>query len=309
MKYILFFFTTITFGQVQKFIPIDDDTHEFIEEVDYTLYYNKKPIYSFKTSKDTITFLPKDTFFDSIVFSKKFYRELGLNKTELKNVVQLKKIVYELNEVIVPNTKPNEIIIGEKSRFIKRFSTHISKDLNYGLLFQKEDLQKKLIKRLLFHVEKVKYKTKYKIKFFAAKEIPTPLSSQKSLDINDLLFESPTLILEKGIKNDVEVELESYDIDTRNGDIFVCLELQDYYDENENVIVPLPKETTKLKFQLSKLTYYYAKTYDIYTRESSTEMTNINAMVIEDFAYMFLKKPHKSTLVAPAIILFATKEE
>ncbi len=307
MKYLLLFFTFTTFGQIQKFIPLDEDTLEFISEVNYTLYSNKKPIFFNITSNDSVTRLPKNIDFDSISFNKLNFKETGLKKENLSEVVHLKKIEYELDEVIISNSKQNEIEIGEKGRFVKRYSNSILKDTEYGLLFRESDLRNKQIKGLHFYVEKVKYKTNYKIKIYAANEIGNFYSGQ-TLKLNELIFESPILTIEKGTKSKVETNLEEYNINTDNQDVFICLELQDYYDDNNNLIELKFKEATKIKFQLSKLTNYYAKTSDFYTKKIIDDFININAMINRDFATQFFKKPHKSNLVAPAIILYATKK-
>ncbi len=308
MKYLLLFFTCITFAQVQKFIPLDEDTSEFIGEVKYTLYSNKKLIFSSITSKDSITKVPKNVVFDSIAFTKFNYKETGLKIENLEQVVRLKKMIFELDEVIIPNSKSKEIVIGEESRFVKKQSSILSQNTDYGLLFRENDLKNKTIKRLNFFVEKVKYKTTYKIKFYAAHETGNFMTIQ-DLALNEILFESPILTLEKGTKNEVDVNLEDYDINITSKDVFVCLELQAYYDENNNAIQPQLKDQTRLKFQLSNLTNYYTKTSDLNTKKLSDSMMNINAMINRDFAFMFFKKPPKSELVAPAIILYATKEK
>lgn len=307
MKYLLAFFSFIAYAQSQKIITIDDDTLEFISEVNYKLYENKNIVFSNITSKDSITILPQNVVFDSISFSKFNYQEIGLKKENLSQVVLLKKIIFELDEVIISNSKNNEIAIGEKSRFVKKYSNSITKDVEYGLLFRESDLKNKQIKGLHFYVEKVKYKTTYKIKIYSVNEIGNFYSGQ-TLKLNELVFESSILTIEKGRKNKVEVNLGEYNIDTSNKDVFVCLELQDYYDENNSLIELKFKDATKLKFQLSKLTNYYAKTSDFYTKKVVDDFININAMINRDFATQFFKTPHKSNLIAPAIILYATKK-
>lgn len=304
MKYFLLFFTFINLTQGQKFIPLDEDTLEYISEANYNLYANKKLVFSSITSTDSVTRLPKNVLFDSISFSKLNYKETGLKKENLGELVRLKKIVYELEDVIISNSKNNQISIGEKSRFIKKYSNSIKKDTVYGLLFHKSDIKNKQIEGLLFYVEKVKYKTTYKIKFYAANENGNIIIGQ-SLELAEILFESPILTLETKTKNKVEVNLEEYNFNTENHNVFVCLELQAYYDENNEVMVPSFKESTKLKFQLSKFNNYYAKTIDFYTKEMSDSMININGMIKHDFATVFFEKPHKSNLVAPAILLYA----
>ena len=307
MKYLLLFFSVITFAQSKKFIPLDEDTHEFISEINYTLYANKKQVFFSLTSKDSVTLLPNNVVYDSITFHKLNYKETGLKKDSLCNVVLFKKTAYELDEIIISSSSSKEIAIGEKSSFVKRKSNSIEKEIDYGLLFRETDLKNKSIKKMNFFVEKVKYKTTYKIKFYAAHETGNFITVEK-LNIDELLFESPILTLEAGTKNKVEVNLEEYNINTSNTNVFVCLELQAYYDENNNTIQPQFKESTKLKFQLSQLVDYYAKTIDMNSHKPSDIMFNINMMINRDFAFMFYKKPHKSQLVAPAIILYATNK-
>ncbi|MCA6421695.1 MAG: hypothetical protein IM568_02620 [Flavobacterium sp.] len=289
MKYFLLFFTFINLTQGQKFIPLDEDTLEYISEANYNLYANKKLVFSSITSTDSVTRLPKNVLFDSISFSKLNYKETGLKKENLGELVRLKKIVYELEDVIISNSKNNQISIGEKSRFIKKYSNSIKKDTVYGLLFHKSDIKNKQIEGLLFYVEKVKYKTTYKIKFYAANENGNIIIGQ-SLELAEILFESPILTLETKTKNKVEVNLEEYNFNTENHNVFVCLELQAYYDENNEVMVPSFKESTKLKFQLSNFNNYYAKTIDFYTKEKSDSMININGMIKHDFATVFFRK-------------------
>jgi len=304
MKYLIcLFFTLTTFGQIRKFIPLDEDTLEFISEVNYTLYSNKKSIFAGVTSKDSLTELSKEIDFDSISFAKLTFKDIGLKKEYLREVVHLKKFEFELDEVVIFNSKQKEIEIGENTRFVKRYSNSIPKNIQYGLLFRVSDLKNHQISKLDFYVEKAKYKTTYKIKFYAAQQIGDIYNGQ-TLELNELVFESPELTLEKGAKNKIEVNLFEYDINIFNQDMFVCLELGAYYDEYNNIVEPNLKEQTKLKFQLSNLTNYYAKTSDFYTKKLNDELVNINAMINRDFAFMFFKKPHKSNLVAPVIILY-----
>jgi len=306
MKYLLLFFTFITFAQGQKFIPLDNETLEFVGEVKYTLYANKKSIFTNLTSKDSITRLPKDVVFDSISFTKLNYKEIGFKKMSLTDVVLLTKAAYELDEVIIPNSKPKEIVIGEESRFAEKKSRTLSNTPDFGVLFCENDLKNIDLKSLNFFVEKVKYKTTYKIKFYSAHNTGNFMTRQY-LELNELLFESPIFILEKETKNKVEINLEDYNIYIANKNVFVCIELQSYYDENNNAIQPQIKDKTRLKFQLSKLTNYYSKMQDTSTGKL-TDIVNINAMINYDFAFQFFKKPHNSQLVTPAIILYATKK-
>jgi hypothetical protein len=139
LKYLLLFCTCVTFAQAQKFIPLDNETLEFVGEVNYILYENKKSIFTNITSKDSITRLPKEVVFDSIAFTKLNYKETSFKKENLTEVVLLTKTAFELDEVIIPNTKAKEIVIGEKSRFVARKSRALSKTTDFGLLFHKID--------------------------------------------------------------------------------------------------------------------------------------------------------------------------
>ncbi len=297
-----------TFAHSQKFISLDTETLEFIGEVKYTLYSFTKPIFSNITSKDSITRLPKDIVFDSIVFNKVNYKEAGFKKENLTEVVLLTKTAFELDEVIIPNSKPKEIVLGEQSRFVKKYSCILSNNPDYGLLFREADLKNLRIKKVSFFIEKVNYKTTYKLKFYAAHEIGNFMTIQ-GLKLDSLAFESPVFILEKGTKNKVEINLEDYDINLTGKDVFVCFELLDYFDANNGIIQPEFKEQTKLKFQLSNTTNYYSKFYNLSTKKLDENIMNVNAMINRDFAMMFFKKPHKSILNAPAILLYATKIE
>lgn len=306
MKYILFlFFSIITYSQNYKFVPVDEGTLEFISEVKYTLHYNKKEVYSSFTSKDSITRLPNNINFDSISFSKFNFKETGLKKEALKEIVLLSKTIFELDEVVVVGSKQKEFIIGEKSRFINRSSNSLAENADYGLLFREFELKNKLISSLTFFIEKVKHKTTYKIKFYAAEEKGNPLTSL-TLHLSDVLFESPVLTLEVGTKNKVEIDLEEYNLSIMDKNIFVSIELQAYYDENNIQIQPEFKSRTKLKFQLSKKLDFYSKMSDLYTKDLTKEPVNVNAMINHDFASEILEKPHKSNFVAPAILLKTT---
>ncbi len=303
MKYSLLaiLYSIISSGQSYSFIPVDEEILEFVEEVNYTLFVNKKSIYSGISSKDTITILP-NVIFDSISFKKQNYKETGLKKSDLKDVVLLSKEVYELNEVVLINSKKQEYIIGEKSIFVKWQSKPFNSDTNFGILFKESELKNSFLKYLVFFVEKVKHKTNYKIKFYSAEEKGNPFTSQ-ILQLKELVFESPILTLEKRTKNKVEVDFEKYEIDLTGKNIFISIELNTYLDKNGNKIEPNLKDKTKLKFQLSKKTNYYSKMVDFYTKDLTNELRNVNVMVNFDFAFNHFGKPHKSNLVAPAILL------
>lgn len=308
MRILLLLISFLSYSQQQKFIVIDEETLEFVSEVNYMLFLNKKPLLANSTSKDSVARLAKEVVFDSIAFKKFNYKDIGFSKDSLKEIVLIKKVVHELHEVLISNAKSNEIVIGEQNRFVKKRATIITKDLVYGLLFHEADLKNRQVKGLCFYIEKAKYKTKYKVKFYWAHETGNILTTQ-NVNLDQLLFESPVYVIEQGTKNKVEINLDEFKIDTADKDIFVCLELQGHFDANDNSINPLFDDATKLKFQLSNFTNYYSKTSDINTKQLSTTIINSNAMIMRDFATMFFKKPHKSILVAPAIVLYARKKD
>lgn len=306
MKYLLLFFSFITFAQNQKVILLDNETLEFIDNVNYTLFANKKLVFAGQTSKDSITRLPKEIVFDSISFSTLNYQQIGFKKEHLTDAVLLTKKIYELNEVLISNIKNKEILIGEESVFANKKSRILSEKPDFGILFHENDLNKIVVKRLNFFVEKVKYKTTYKIKFYAAQENGNFMTTQY-LKLGELLFESPIFILEKGTKNSIEINLEEYDLNIADHNIFVCIELQSYHDENNNSVQLQIKDKTRLKFQLSKRTNYYSKMQEIGTGKL-TDLINTNSMINHDFAFQFCKKPHKSILIAPAIVIYGVKK-
>lgn len=307
MKYILILLSTFTFAQTPKFIVIDEDTLEFISEANYTLYSRNKPIYTNTTSKDSVTRFPQNIIFDSISVNKLNYKGVGLKKQDLKEVILITKVVYELNEVVIVGSNQKKNIVGEKSRFVKRSSGVLPADTNYGLLFREPELRNLSINKLIFFVEKVKYTTDYKVKFYNAEESKNRLSYQE-LILKEVLFESPVFRLEKNIKNKVEVALESFKIDSSNKNIFVSIEVQGYYDENDKKIQPKLESQTELKFQLSEKLNYYSKMSNSQSDELTKELLNTNLRINYDFAFQLFTKPHKSILVAPAILLETTLE-
>src|SRR5690606_17908867 len=119
---------------------------------------------------------------------------------------------------------------------------------------------------------KVRYKTTYRIKFYSFLERGS-VFTRRYLNLTDLIFESKLLTIERGIKNKIEVDLEGIDIAGFAENIFVCLEVDSYYDENNNPIVPKVHDRTKLKFQQSNLADYYSKTVDMNTKKMSEELT------------------------------------
>ncbi len=304
-KAILFFFTFyFNLGFCQDLIVLDNETLEFVEDVNFSLYQNKSKIYSGICSNSSKTTLPIEIAFDSISFSKVNYRTQGFSKSDLQEVVFLTKMVFSLDEVVITSSKNNEILLGEKNRFVKKMSNGMTRETSNGLVFKnsyESDIQ---IDKVVFYIEKATYKTLYKIKFF---EFNQDLFNEgfQYANLGSLIYETDSLTIEPNQKGKVEVILQGK-IQLSTKPIFVSLQLIDYVDETGSIAIDL-KNTTKVKHQLSNLTNYFAKRADLFSGILEEKMTNINAVIKYDFAVQYFKKPHKSILVAPAVLLSVSK--
>ena len=299
---ILFFYVNSILSQ--SFITLDNDTNEFVEDVNYSLFFNKKKVFNGKTENKKITIINSAIEYDSISFSRVDYNQLGLVKEKLDTIVYITKKIIYLNEVVVSSIKKNSLIIGETNRFIKKQSRPITEDVYYGILHKNELNKEVEIKKVAFFTEKIFYKTAYKLNFFIVNET-LPNKGNQYLNIGNLVYSTDTLFIDKKNKNIVELDINSYLTMKPNNSFFITIQLINYYDENDNVIKPTKDFFTKLKFQLSNKTNYYSKTMDLYSKEMSTNLMNINLMINYDFANRFFLKPHKSILVSPAIIIYA----
>lgn len=301
MKYLLLFLSVLTYAQDQKFATLDEETYEFVEEVNYSLYSNKKVVFTGISTKGAATALPNSIVFDSISFNKFNYKNKGFKKEDLKAVVLLTKSVFELDEVVVVGAKRKEFILGEKNRIINKRAVSLSATPHAGLFFKNYEFKDKTLDKFIFYVNKVRHKTTYKIKFYSAEEI-TDSPGFIRLKLHEVLFESPVLALNKGIKNKVEVDFRNYTINLANKDVFVTLELQAYYDENNNTLQPEMDDRTKFKVQLSNKQNFYQGVSSKSTKQSAQPIYNINSWVNYDFAFHFFKPCPKSNLVAPAFL-------
>ncbi|MFY7665861.1 hypothetical protein [Flavobacterium sp.] len=287
----------------QKFIPLDDDVMEFIPTVSFDLFYKKKLLQTGLTSRDTLTILDAAVVFDSIHFRKEGFRSKGFLKDSLPEVVFLQKEVFELDEVVLNTAVKKETFLGENSRFVRKRSTSFQAEPTAGIMFFREELATIDVTKLRFFVEKVSVKTNYKIKFYAC-ELVGSILTHNEVKIGAVFFESPVLQLEKEIKNEVIVDLESGGFPKPKSNLFVVIELVSYEDETGQIISPEPNKLTKLKYQLSKKMNYFAKLREVRTHSLTTYFININAMIRRDFNFMFKKTPHRSSLVTPAISLY-----
>ena len=305
IKKILFFILFYNITYSQSFIILDNETLEFVENIDFNLFLNNKKIFTSTCNNSGQTILPKNIVFDSISFQAINYNTLGLKKESISQSILLSKKIINLDEVVISSSNNNEIILGEQNRFIKRYSSSFSKRPKYGSVFQNKTISNLYIKKVGFFIEKVKHKTAYKINFYKFKQTPIEIGHQKKI-INEFIFSSDTLFLESSAKNQIMIELVQNYLLPKDESIFVDIELINYYDNNGNIIQPTNDDETRLKFQLSNKTNYYSKMVNYNTGEYTTDYVNINAMVNYDFANRFFKKPHKSNLITPAIILYTT---
>lgn len=225
-------------------------------------------------------------------------------KEKLDSIVYLTKKIIYLNEVVVSSKKNEYLLLGETNRFIKKQSRAFTKDMYFGILHKNEFDNEIEINKLTFFIEKNFYRTAYKINFFEVNET-IPVRGNQYANIGNLIHSTDTLYIEKKHKNIVELDITPEITIKPKSSIFVSIELLNYYDENDRTIIPSKDDLTKLKFQISNKLNYYSKTIDLFTKEMSNNLMNINLMINYDFANKFFLKPHKSILVSPAIILYA----
>jgi hypothetical protein len=300
---LLVFLITYSGSFGQRFAPFEDDVLEFIPEVSYDLFLKKQRLQTGLTSKDTITILDAAVVFDSIHFRKEGFRSKGFLKDSLPEVVFLQKEVFELDEVVIEAAAKKEVFLGEKSRFVRKRSNSFETEPTAGIVFFREELSNLDISRLSFFVEKVRFKTHYKIKFYNC-DLVGSILTHNEIKIGDVFFESPVLQLAKGVKNEVIVDLESIGFPKPKSNLFVVLELVSYEDETGEVLNLEPNKQTKLKYQLSKKMNYFAQMFNRTTNALTPFHINVNAMIRRDFSIMFKETPHRSILVAPAIALY-----
>jgi hypothetical protein len=299
---ICFFFINITYSQ--EFIVLDSETLDLIEDVTYKLYNNNKIVYTDFCSIDSKTILPKDIKFDTIEFSKLGFEKIIISIDKISTIILLKEKIELLNEVVVTNIK-NEIILGEKNKFVKRNSRNLSKKFLYGSVFENKANTDLEINKIEFFVEKIKYKTAYRIEIYEFVEPPIKIGFQEA-KLGNLITSTDTLYLLPNQKNEIEY-IFNEEIILKKQPIFVSIELICHLDENDKIFEPNIKEVSKIKFCLSNNSNYFAKLTDANTSILSENMININAWLNNDYFNTFFSKPHKSSIVTPAILLYTRK--
>jgi len=246
--------------------------------------------------------------FDSIAFSRVDYESKGFLRKHWDSVVFMSKKTIYLDEVVIGGKKDKEITLGETNRFVKRRSRPFPKELIYGSLFLNGSPQKLQLDKMAIYVDKVMFKTAYRINFT---EVNETIGDEAHVFAapGEVLYATDTLYLNPKDKGRVEVILPDGFYLPSTKKMFVWVQLLDYYDDSGVVVVPEDDKYTKLKFQLSEKANFYSKTSDYHTKELSKELINMNKWLNYDHAVLFFDTPHKSDLVAPAIVIYAHKVE
>jgi hypothetical protein len=307
--YILSVFILLVSNTVfsQTFITVDQDTYELIEDVSYSLYNNKQIVYNGTMSSERATTLSNNIQFDSIVLSKVDYDALGFTKSRIDSVIFLSKKTFYLDEIVIGGKNDKEFILGETNRFIKKSSRPLLKSLDYGLVFLNGSAQQIRLNKLVFYVDKVKLRTAYRVNFMEVTEVVEGDGHQIA-EPGELIYTTDTLFLKPKDKGRIEVALPELFYLPATKKMFVWIELLEYYSDTNIVLnTPEVQQRTKLKFQLSKQSNYYARLMDINRKDLTGFLININKWLGYDYVNTFFIPPHKSFLVAPAIILYGQK--
>jgi hypothetical protein len=298
----------------QAFVAVDKDTYELVDNVNYTLFKDKKSVYSAVTLIDKVNVMPKEIVFDSIALSRVDYETVGAARKNMDSVFYLTKKIFYLDEVVIGSDNKKQIVLGETNRFVKRRSCAIADELVYGLMFRNGTPHDFVLDKLAFYVEKVKVKTAYRVNFILVDE-DVRQEYFHLLNPGEVIYTTDTLYLNPKDKNKIEVALPKDFYLPSTKKMFVWVQLLGYYDEKGNHVIPDKDDITKIKFQLSDKTDYYsrmsdgAQTLPDGSHPLTDFIANMNIMLNHDYATQFFRRPPKSALVAPAMVLYAHKPE
>ncbi len=292
-------------GQIQRILPLDEETSEFLPEVNFHLFLQKKKVFEGISPEKEALALPEIPY-DSITFSKFNFEPKGYFRDSLTDIIYLKKKIYELDEVVV-GSLPEKITLGEQNRILPNSSgMYLQKQLFFGLLLTNEYPFDLALEKVQWYVKKVVHPTKYRILFYKVvvnREIiqRTNISPLQAIPV----YISPVQTLDPKQKNKINTPVD-YTL-TPGEEILVSIELVDYYDANQTVIYPPFEEQTLVKFQCSEEINFYTKYRDVVTEKETEELFNANIWINYDFAFYFYKKPSKSTIRTPAVNLIGRK--
>jgi len=299
--YILLFFSSNSFSQ--KFIVVDKDTYDLVKSVSFTIYKNNQLVYEGVTKNNKATLIPKDLQYNKIEFSKTDYKTHTIETENLNEAVYLTKEHIQLDDLVISTKKEGSIIFGESNKIINSQSRFITPEKKFGIIF-KNYLKNVHINQTIFYVDKVKYRTAYKVHFFEVEE-SLPFENLQTLHFKKKIYSTDTLYLKPKQKNRIEIDHKEYILFEENKTLFVWLEALFYLDKNHQKIISTNKEKTKLKFQFSNENNYYAKTFNRTKGKISVYLENSNLMVKYDFANYLFETPPKRILITPAIQLRA----
>lgn len=221
LSFLLLFLLTGKLAFCQEFVTVDNDIYELVENVNYSLYKRDSLVYSNVTLADKPTEISKEIDYDSITFSRVDYETLGLPKRKIEQIILLTKKTFTLDEIVISSEKKDEIILGEKNRFIRSRPFDEEDEITYGIIFRNESKQEMLIEKVAFYVDKVKHKTAYKILISEVQETPDMKGFHQIGEIGDVSFLTDTLYLYPKQKNRIEVPLDT-EVFFTSRQAFVC---------------------------------------------------------------------------------------
>lgn len=292
-------------GQIQRIIPLDEETSEFLPEVNYRLFLQKKKVFESISPEKEALALPQIPF-DSIAFSKLNFETKGFFRDSLTDIIFLKKKIYELDEVVIGN-HPEKITLGEQGRILPHSrGMYIQKQLMFGILLTNNNASDLALEQVQWYVKKVVHTTRYRILFYKVvvnNSVPqrTFISPFQAIPV----YISPIQTVVPKQKNKIITPIDY--VLAQGEEVLVAFELVDYLDENQKVIQPPVEEQTLIKFQCSEETNFYTKFRDFESQKETEELYNANVWINYDFAFQFFKKPSKSSIRTPAVNLIGRK--
>jgi hypothetical protein len=287
----------------QKFIVLDQDTQEVIDSVNYKLSINSKTILNEITELKTFNAIDQSIVFDTICFYKNEYFTKKLCRSAIDSIIYLEKKTINLEEIVIKNPKNAGTILGEINRTFKSQSRQIPDEIIFGTLFTNDKSHPIQINEIWVTIEKVKVKTEFQFYFYKAEEI-TPRLGRQFLSKLHIDFKTDKIILSPGQKGLIKNKIELPFVLAAGEKIFVAPIVLKYVNEDNTTFTPSFDQTTKIKFQLSNKENFYSKMIYAPFGNLSKDFVNINSLLKYDFTNSFKKTPHKSTFIAPAIVLF-----
>jgi hypothetical protein len=284
----------------QRVAPIDVETLEFIPDVNYHLLLGKRLVASRACENGKATKIDNTVSYDSIVFEKMGFESFGMRKDTVSQPIFLKKKTEALDEMVLIRSSRKDSILGEKNKFLRKANRPMIDQLAFGIWVENPFRKKVKVKSFQFFVDKVKYKTAYRICFYQFNQVEAALDIY---EFDKVLFSSTFQYLDAGYKGPVTIDLSNTGFQLPLEGILASVELVGYTNAEEIAVIPENDDRAKIKFQFSNKVNYFSKTVDFNTHIVSKSLMNVNAQINYDFAFQFYRKPHKSNLAAPAYFL------